>query len=103
MLRCIDNRIAAKQTSLNVLILDCCRTFVYTSSESAEEVVDTSSESVEEKDRGRSLAEHTNQTVIVHACQPNSKAIDGKGVHGGNTISLKKRSCMSENVVVAQW
>ena len=79
MLRCIDDRIAAKQTSLNVFILDCCRKFVY-----------TSSESVEEKYRGPSLAEHANQTVIAHACQPNSKAIDGKGVHGGNTIPLKK-------------
>ena len=90
MLRCIDYRIAAKRTSLNVLILDCCRKFVYTSSESAEEY------------RGPSLTEHANQTVIVHTCQPNStaivsKAIDGKGVHGGNTIPFKK-CCMPENV-----
>ena len=92
MLRCIDNRIAAKQTSLNVFIFDCCRKFVYTSSESAEG-----------KDRGLSLAEHANQTVIAHACQPNSTASDGKGVHGGNTIPLKKKRGMSENVAVAQW
>ena len=85
MLRCIDDRIAAKQTSLNVFIFDCCRKFVYTSSESAKKVVHTSSESAEE-DRGRSLVEHANQTVIAHACQPNSTASDGKGVHGGNAI-----------------
>ena len=72
MLRCIDDRIAAKRTSLNVFIFDCCRKFVYTSSESAEE----------EEDRGRSLAEHANQTVIAHACEPNSTASD----NGGNTI-----------------
>ena len=75
MLRCIDDRIAAKHTCLNVLIFDCCREFVY-----------TSSESVEGKDRGRSLAEHANQTVIAHATAPNSTANDGKGGHGGNTI-----------------
>ena len=76
MMRCIDNRIAAKQTSLNFFIFDCCRKFVY-----------TSSESTEGKDRGLSLAEHANQTVIAHACEPNSTANDGKGAHGRNTIS----------------
>ena len=69
-----------------MLILDCCRTFKY-----------TSSKNVAKEDRGRSLAEQArSQTAIAHACEPNSTAIDGDGVHGGKRYSFKRNlECLS--------
>ena len=78
MLRCTDDRIAEEQTCLNVFILDCCRTFKYTASESAE-------------GRKRFLDKDKEpQAIFANACGPNSEAVDGKGFHGGPTIPSNK-------------
>ena len=88
-----DGRMASKHTSLNILILDCCREFVY----------NAKSNTAESRKRG-SLAEQTKRkgTVIAHACGPNSRAVDGKGNHGG-LRTHRNKNLLSQNVDVEHW
>jgi len=70
-------RMSLCNTSLIVSFLDCCRDFVFESSEVSEGLT-----------RGKS--DKVGQHLTLFACAPNASAYDGKGDHGAFTEILLK-------------
>ena len=67
-----NHRLEEKSTFVNVVILDCCREFMYRNTRSMQE----------RNTRCLQKSERALNTIIAYACAPNDTASDGEKEHG---------------------